>query len=235
LVIGHSTGEVAAAYMAQLLSIDEAICTAITLGTAGASFDGAMVHAHLTPAEVDACSDGELCIATVDGVVRALNTHAASELLSVTLCGPLARAETWLASRPDAERLAPPHPWHHPMYLGVPGIRDGSALATLPESRAPGSDAAMFLSAITAEPVRRLDAAYWRTWLATRVDFKGALERAALRLGGECCIIETGAHPKLTPVAIETLGGCGVRVVAAAASMRVGQPDEFWQVQQPCT
>jgi CRP-like cAMP-binding protein len=69
-------------------------------------------------------------------------------------------------------------------------------------------------------------------WLTTRVNFKGALERAAALVGGTCYIIETGAHPALTLVAAETLSACNVHVIAAAESMRRGQYNAFWDAQR---
>ena len=110
------------------------------------------------------------------------------------------------------------------MYLDVSSIRDGSKFQTLPVCDATGSSA--FISA-TTQDVGRLDASHWRMWLTTPVNFKGALERAVPLLAGGCYLIETGAHPILTAVATVTLGACGVRVVASAASMRRGQPDAF--------
>ena len=55
---------------------------------------------------------------------------------------------------------------------------------------------------------------------------------AAPLLGDACYLIETGARRTLIPVATETLFAAGVRAIAAAASMRHGQPDAFWQSQR---
>ena len=49
---------------------------------------------------------------------------------------------------------------------------------------------------------------------------------------GGCYLIETGAHPVLTPVAITTLAANGVSVVAHAASMRRDQPVGFFVAQR---
>jgi acyl transferase domain-containing protein len=125
LVLGHSIGEVAAAYAAGLLSVGDAIRTAHALGEAGAKCHGAMAHARLTRTELDEWSDGELRVAAINGV-------AAKDLLSVTLCGPVERVESRVAAHEGATMLTPPHPWHHRMYLDVSSIRDGSQFQTLP-------------------------------------------------------------------------------------------------------
>ena len=232
LALGHSIGEVAAAYMVGLLSVCEALATARTLGLAGCQCAGAMVHTRLARDEVDAWSDPLLCIAAVNGVA---SSGADDARLSVTLCGPKERMEAWVSTCPGAKMLAPPHPWHHPMFLDVPGVRDGSAFASLPEGLpSAGSTAAIFLSAKRVRaPEERLDAAYWREWLTTTVYFHEALERAAAMLSDTgCYTIETGAHDSLTHVAVATLSFCGVRVVGSAASMRHGQPDGFWKAQR---
>ena len=222
-LLGHSVGEVAAAYVAGLLSVKDAIRTACVLGQAGAECNAAMVHARLTRTELDAWSDGDLCVASVNGI--------SNQQLSVTLCGPVKRVEAWVATHKDAKTLTPPHPWHHSSYLDVPSVRDGSVFAALPGCRATGLETPIFLSA-TRQHVGRLDADHWRAWLTSPQDFKGALERAApLLVPNGCYLIETGAHPILLLVAMETLRSYGVRVVATASSMRRGQPDAFHEAQ----
>ena len=231
LALGHSIGEVAAAHAAGMLSVEQAVATARTLGLVGCQKTGAMVHARLTPDVVDAWPDEELRVAAVNGALQA--DASASPLLSATLCGPSEPAEAWLSAHPEAKRLMPPHPWHHPMYLDVPGVRDGSALASLPVSSTPGS-ATVFVSAIRPEASTEqpLDAAYWCKWLTTRVNFKGALERAAaLPTGGSCYLIETGAHATLLLTSAKTLTESGVRVLASTESMRRGQPAGFFETQ----
>jgi hypothetical protein len=88
------------------------------------------------------------------------------------------------------------------MYCDVPVIRDGSALATLPELW-PCAGAASFVSATDEHSVERRDAAaHWRAWLTTPVDFCAALERAAsvLRANADGCflIVAVRARPHAT-------------------------------------
>ena len=145
--------------MAGLLSIHEAIYTAQLLGQAAAMCDGAMLHMRLPQAEADTWSDDALCLAARNGI-DGIDENGEATLLSVTLSGPSDRVTAWLATHPDSKRLAPTHAWHHPMYLAMPSIRDGSAFATLPAHRATASNSVAFLSA-TTQHAGRLDAAHW--------------------------------------------------------------------------
>ena len=192
LVLGHSIGEVAAAYTAGLLTIDEAIRTASVLGHVGGACKGAMVHVRMMREDIDSWLDDELRVAALNGV-------SAGEELSVTLCGPSERVDAMVAAHPDAKRLTPPHPWHHPMYLDIAGVADCSAFADLPEgSLQPPEDAPTWLSATRPTVVLarvdasywRLDAGYWKQWVSAPVDFHGALIRAAALIDGDCYTIE---------------------------------------------
>jgi acyl transferase domain-containing protein len=239
-VLGHSIGEVAAAYVAGLLCLPHALDVAISLGLLGASFEGAMVHALLTRTEVDAWANTELCIAAINGV-HSVGDDDASTLLSVSLCSRSpAHVTTWLAEHPSSKRLMPPHPWHHPRYLEAPGVLPSNfhTIALLCDAL-PESSPTVFVSTVRGrylDAARRvthgdLDAAYWRAWLSTPVDFAAALEHVAassdLALDEGVYLIETGAHPVLTPVAAMTLTAAGVAPLATAASMRRGQPRAF--------
>ena len=235
-VLGHSIGEVAAAYMAGWLSVGEAMRVAHGLGQLGALRDGAMAHDQMTRAEVDGWLDSALCIATVNGMAS-IETDPSLSLLSVTICGPSKDVDRWLVAHPRAKKLLTPHPWHHPIYLSVPSIADGSAFAALPKGCMPSTstEKTAFMPTMTAGHVECLDAAYWRAWLTTSVDFMGALQRVAAQLLSRhksCYIIEMGPHPVLTSVASATLGACGLHVITTAESMRRGQFSGYWEDQR---
>ena len=227
LAIGHSIGEVAAAHVAGMLSVDEALTTAWALGLVGCQCAGAMIHVCLTRDALATWSDERLCIAAVNGV-GALTGTAAPVLLSVTLCGPSDRAEAWMVSHLYSRKLKPQHPWHHPAYRGM--VSD--ALESLPAGCTSVVSDTTMLS--VAGAVRSVDAGYWREWLTTPVDFLGALERAAAvsLANSSCYTIETGAHDALTPTTTATLAANGVCVVGTAASMRRAQPNGFWEAQR---
>ena len=226
LALGHSIGDVAAAYAMRLLSLADALHTARVLGQVGAQCLGAMVHAHLSYLEVVEWSDERLRVAAINGT-------STDSLVSITLVGPVVGVAAWSTSHHSAKWLPPPQPWHHPVHLDMPSVSDGSALASLPAGRCSiGADSGCFLSGNAPGNVL-LDATYWRNWLTRPVDFRRTLEDAVAAFGGGACyLIETGAHPILIPVAHTTMASKGCAVAASAASMQRGQPEGFWEAQR---
>ena len=100
---------------------------------------------------------------TTHSVVPAESSPAADlELLSVTLCGPTLCVDAWLAAHPEAKRLTPPHPWHHPSYLDLDSIHAGSAFSGLPSNQPAVSNGARVISSSRTHRFERLDTDYWR-------------------------------------------------------------------------
>ena len=196
VVIGHSVGEVAAAYVAGFLSIEEALQTAHILGSVGAQRVGAMVHCTMTCGQADTWSSEDeehLVIAAVNGLAGSAASSAAlppiERPLSVSLCGGADAVERWLYAHPEAKKLKPPHPWHHPLYAAVPMLApETDLLSTLPPSRPRPSPASgeppppVFVSSVYACRVEELSPKYWLAWLTHPVDFKGALDHVAIML-----------------------------------------------------
>ena len=241
-VLGHSVGEVAAACAAGMLSVADALHAAYVLGRVGAELRGAMLHTKISPAALHAwqADDSGLAIAAINGFASLPPEDGSPQLLGVSLCGAADDVAARLASDEFAKKLPPPHPWHHPMYLDVAGVADGSALAPLAVAHhaAGTSDApppALFISATRGEVEGELDAAYWRQWLSSPVDFAGALEHFATFCIEDAAdlvrTIETGAHTALTTLATQTLYCHGVRNVRSAVSMRRKQEDGFFAAQ----
>lgn len=108
--LGHSIGEVAAAYVAGLFSIKEALELADQLGRVAAELPGAMVHTVVPAASLSNFPHKELHLAAVNCPLPD------STDVSVSLCGNEHHAAEWLASDEGATKLTPAHPWHHPLY-----------------------------------------------------------------------------------------------------------------------
>lgn len=88
LCIGHSVGEVAAAYVAGRLSLEGAIDVATALGTAGAEREGRMAYTSMRETDLQAWRDDELCIGAVNGVVPDGN-EASSGSMEVVCAVPM--------------------------------------------------------------------------------------------------------------------------------------------------
>ena len=108
--LGHSIGEVAAAYVAGLFSIKEALELADQLGRVAAELPGAMVHTVVPAASLANFPHKGLHLAAVNCPLPG------STDVSVSLCGNERQAAEWLASDEGATKLTPAHPWHHPLY-----------------------------------------------------------------------------------------------------------------------
>ena len=109
-VLGHSIGEVAAAYVAGLFSIKEALELAHQLGGVAATLPGAMVHTVVPTASLNNFPHKGLHLAAVNYPLPD------STSVSVSLCGSERHAAEWLAFDEGATKLNPAHPWHHPLY-----------------------------------------------------------------------------------------------------------------------
>ena len=182
ITVGHSIGEVAAAHVAGLISMDAAIALAHGLGRVGASLEGAMLHTKVTRRELlymqasmptlspymskaalearaIPWDDQPMCIA-------AINTAAAANgEIGVSLCGPHARVSAWLETDPRAKRLPPLHPWHHPAYGLKAGLFD--ELKALPKADVGSSGSTVaFVSSTSAKVVQILGPSYWFSWLS---------------------------------------------------------------------
>ena len=104
-VLGHSTGELAAAYEAGLYSLDSILGIAVKIGETAGQLDGAMVHGFLTDQEIE---DLPVSISSYNFRAGA-RTH-------VTLSGYSEEIELFLKQHPDFVKMKLPHPWHHPDY-----------------------------------------------------------------------------------------------------------------------
>ena len=108
--VGHSIGEVAAAYVAGLLSVAEALDLANRLGKVAAELPGAMLHTVLPASQLADLPTKQLHLAAVNCQLPGTKD------MSVSLCGAERHVAEWLAADEGATKLMPAHPWHHPMY-----------------------------------------------------------------------------------------------------------------------
>lgn len=186
LVLGHSSGEVAAACIAGVLSVDEAVRTAHQLGRAGAELSGGMLYVQLRKSELDAfAADNDaspidvLCLAAVNS--EATKPDEPEELVNVSLSGDEAALASYLEQHSAAKRLRIWRPWHHPAYNGTAG----PAMVDVEAHGLAGGltpTACAFVSATTASALTSFGAGHWQAWLTRKVQFSKACRAAAVLL-----------------------------------------------------
>ncbi|MEV6430209.1 SDR family NAD(P)-dependent oxidoreductase [Nocardia sp. NPDC051463] len=199
-VIGHSQGEIAAAHVAGVLSLRDAIRAVVRRGELCAALSGMMLS-------VGSIEDIEHYLATYPAVsIAACNSRS-----STVLAGD---AESLIALAKDYRDAGKPA---HVVPIGyashsahVEPIRD-RLLADLADL-SPRPARIPWYSTVTGQPMtgRDADAGYWYDNLRHPVQFAATVE--SLASAGFSHFIEVGPHPVLTTAIQETVGGSGLAV-----------------------
>ncbi|MFJ3755063.1 SDR family NAD(P)-dependent oxidoreductase [Streptomyces sp. NPDC090080] len=190
-VVGHSVGEVAAAHVAGVLSLDDAV--ALVCARAGLMQElppgGAMVAVNTTEAEVAEVLSGDVGIAAVNGVRSVVVSGAESAVEAVA---EVARERGWRNTR-----LRVSHAFHSPLVEPVlERFREAIAGVTFAAPRIP------FVSTVDvdASPV---DAEYWVRNVRGTVRFADAVAR--LHGEGVTRFVEVGPDSALSAVGPDCL------------------------------
>ncbi|WP_323139142.1 SDR family NAD(P)-dependent oxidoreductase, partial [Streptomyces platensis] len=201
-VIGHSQGEIAAAYVAGALSLEDAARVVALRSRALVSMagTGGMVSVPLSGAEVEQrleAAAGRIHIAAVNGpgsTVVAGDPDALDELLAACEADGI-----------RARRIPVDYASHTPH---MEALRD--QLATDLSGLAPQQSEIAFYSTLrgTRIDTTELDGGYWYENLRNPVRFEQATR--ALAADGHLVFIEVSAHPVLTVGVNETLGAMGL-------------------------
>ncbi|GII95974.1 type I polyketide synthase [Sinosporangium siamense] len=214
-VTGHSQGEIAAAYVAGALSLDDAakvvaLRSRAVLALAGT---GAMASIALPRDEVDArlaAYDGGISVAAVNGpaaVVVAGEPQAVTEFVAQ------------VKEEGERARLIPVDYASHSRQ--VEAVRDEvlTALADV----TPRAAAVPLLSTVTGDVLdtTTMDAGYWYTNLRETVRFEQAVRTLAER--GHDVFIEISPHPVVTAALQETLEASARPGAAVAGTLRRDQ------------
>jgi acyl transferase domain-containing protein/acyl-CoA synthetase (AMP-forming)/AMP-acid ligase II/thioesterase domain-containing protein/acyl carrier protein len=206
-VVGHSAGEIAAAHVAGLLTLEEAALLICERGRAcGEAPHGGMLAAALSSTEAaELCSqlDAPLEIAAINGprsVVLSGATHA------------IQAARKILSDRGvQALVLQGVHAFHS--RLMQPAAAALRAAFADPPARTPRL---RLISGMTAAPAGHLNSDYWSRQLLEPVRFNGAVQ--ALLREGCTAFLEIGPHPVLLPAIHEA-----AESVLAVGSLRRGR------------
>jgi len=212
-VVGHSVGEVAAACVAGILTLDQAAKTIVLRGrfmdecsVAG----GTMLAVGMTPEDAQAVIDRHdpgVCIAAFNGP------------RSLTLAG-LRTALEAIAAELEAQgvfaRFVPvSHPFHHPMMYPA-----ADALQTAMCDLTPQPETLPFFSTVTGGRLdgSACDAGHWARGVRQPVAFASAI--GAVAGFGADVWLEIGAHPALVRSIRECLTEDGPKPVILASARR---------------
>ncbi|MGC7102581.1 type I polyketide synthase [Amycolatopsis lurida] len=216
-VVGHSQGEIAAAYVAGGLSLVDAarlVASRSQIITARLSGRGAMLSVSRPVTEVEewlAEADGRLAVAGVNGP-RAVTVAGDPEAI-----GQL--AERLAGAGVPAARIQSDFASHSPQ---IESVRD--ELLTAVEGLRPQSSQTLFCSTVTGGVLEtgELDAEYWYRNLRQTVRFDQAV-RTLLDQGFDV-FVEPSPHPMLA-VPVEEVADDHGKPVAAVHTLRMGEGD----------
>ncbi|MFM9615081.1 SDR family NAD(P)-dependent oxidoreductase [Streptomyces niveiscabiei] len=219
-VLGHSVGELAAAYVAGALSLDEAARIVAVRGQVIAGLGGGtgMVAVSAAPEQVDWLVErwpDQLWVAGLNGPTA---TAVAGD--EIALKGLLAECAL---DGVQARRVRIGYASHSPR---MEALRE-ELLERLGTVRA-GTPSVPMYSTVDLEWIGpgALDAAYWYRNLREPVRFQPAVERLAE--DGFRVFVESSGHPVLAPAVEETLDGAGANAVVTGTLRRDdGGPTRF--------
>jgi len=207
VVIGHSIGELSAAYLAGFYSLEEILLLTYEIGTVTQKLDGAMLHGTLSDQEIDQL---EISLSSINFMVDS-RTHVTVSCFRDEVAG-------FLANHPDFLEMKSPHPWHHRGY--------NDFIKLLPDAGSNEAAETLFVSGVTSGFEKKLEGDHWRKWLAHPIDFISSMTAITEKFpDSDFEIIELGFHPVLEKCC-EVLGPNGnYRYVS---SMYRGEDEIDW-------
>ncbi|KAI8249967.1 Polyketide synthase-nonribosomal peptide synthetase [Colletotrichum sp. SAR 10_77] len=249
-VVGHSSGEIAAAHAAGFLTPTDAIRIAYYRGlhakSAGSTSEtnsdngdadmqspkGAMLAVGTTLADAQELCDlgdveGKLCVA------------ASNSPSSVTLSGDtdaIVLAKAALDEEGKFTRLLAVDTAYHSHHMQAPAQAFEQSLAMCGITvQKPDADAPLWLSSVRERTVMTMDdfseglrGSYWAENMVQMVRFSQAMDFAVqtcLPSGSFNLAIEVGPHPALKKPALETLEAAGVKNVEYVGTLARGKDD----------
>ncbi len=179
VVIGHSVGELTAAYEAGFYSLEEILLLTHNIGMAAGKLDGAMLHGILSDEQ----------IAELKGSLSSYNFSEGDNKHVTVSCLP-DELPGLMQCFPQFQMMKPKHPWHHQSYHEFVG-------SVTAEAAIQKSDIS-FVSGVTGRFESKLQKNHWQQWLVQPMEFITAMAAIGERFDSdEFQIIEIGFHPVL--------------------------------------
>ena len=204
VVIGHSVGEIAAAFQAGLYTLEDTLILGYELGKVTGNIEGSMFHGAVPEDQ----------IAQLIGSLSSINFTVDSKK-HVTVSCTADEAGKLRARYPEFQEMKPPHPWHHRDYR--------NHLDQLPPFPSQHAVEPLFVSGVTSRFEETLKADHWQKWLTQPIDFISSISAIQDRFpDAEFTVIELGFHPVLQQCC-EVLDS-----YKYASSMYRGEDDTSW-------
>ncbi|PYH43222.1 type I polyketide synthase [Aspergillus saccharolyticus JOP 1030-1] len=224
-VVGHSSGEIAAAYAAGWLDAREAIALAYYRGSAvtrcapvgamaalGVGVEKAeeWIHRTVPAAAAGAGGDGQAqvrvaCINSPENVTVSGAAEGVEALVAaLTAEGTLARTLRTGGKAYHSQQMEVVGPVYEAL------LEEAGIFARTRPSERNGGDSPFMVSTVLRQQVGEADVrttAYWRQNLESPVHFSDGLRGVVAGLfGAEVCFVEVGPHPALKMPVLQTLG-----------------------------
>jgi acyl transferase domain-containing protein len=208
VTIGHSTGELTAAYQAGFYSLEDVLLLAYQIGQVASRIEGEMVHGRLSDSQV----------ANLSVNLSSLNFEDEAGK-HVTLSGYAGEMDGFLQEHPDFVRMKLQQPWHHPDYQRFADQLKPAKPVKIAEG--------IFVSGVTRRFESFLDDTHWHRWLVSGIDFITSMQAIKEQYNGHHLdIIEIGFHPVLEKC-------CNIfKDYSYASSMFRGENDIHWILYQ---
>ncbi|KAI1120874.1 hypothetical protein F5Y10DRAFT_289146 [Nemania abortiva] len=202
-VIGHSSGEIAAAYAAGRLSAEDAIVVSYYRGMVARTASGpdgqrgGMVASGMSESEALAfCDDPQLR--------GRIQVAASNSPTSTTLSGDLDAIDLaigQLRSKQGRSQKLRVDTAYHSRHMTEPAVEYLQAMQEYGVSPTPDGNRTIWISSVKDRPrtgAQDLDCQYWADNMVNQVQFREAVEYALSRSDDEFdCAVEVGPHPAL--------------------------------------
>jgi acyl transferase domain-containing protein/acyl carrier protein len=179
VVMGHSIGELSAAFQAGLYSLEDILFLTYQIGAVAANLKGVMLHGKLSDQQIDQLSVNLSSLNFVDGTKK-----------HVTLSGYTDEMMNFMSKNSDFIKMRLPHPWHHPDYRQFI-----DKINIIKSNKISGSK---FVSGVTTDFENQLKDEHWHNWLTGSIDFISSMQTIKKEYNPyQLEIIEIGFHPVL--------------------------------------
>ena len=179
ILIGHSTGELAASYQAGLYSLEDILLIAYQIGELASNLEGIMLHGILSDRQINELSVN----------LSSFNFNDNSKK-HVTLTGYTNEMNAFLNENPGFVKMRLPHPWHHPDY--------NNFFHKIKNFKSNNIEDFKFVSGVTGNFENHLEDDHWKKWSTHPIDFIRSVETIKKRYHDDHFdIIEIGFHPVL--------------------------------------